>query len=62
MDEKPTISCFGSQREHPNAPLMLLFRVGTEKQSSVYPLTVEDAMRLKRSIEDFLAAANIPTR
>jgi hypothetical protein len=38
---------------------MLLFRVGTERRSEVYPLTADEAMKLKRSIEGFLAAANI---
>ena len=62
-------SCVGSQKVE-NAPAMLNLRIkevmfldgGAVGKADVYPITIENAIQLRRELTDFLNANNVPTR
>ncbi len=63
------VECIGSQREA-NAPPMLNLRIkdirlqsgGWVGRADVYPISIENAIQLRKELSDFLNANNVPTR
>jgi hypothetical protein len=58
--ERRTIQCVGSSRE-PNEPIKFDLRVhGGGDAFCNYRLTIDEAIKLRRELTDFLALQNVP--
>lgn len=61
------VECIGSQKEA-NAPPMLNLRIKDIRfqsavgRADVYPISIDNAIQLRRELADFLNANNVPTK
>lgn len=60
MNNERTIKCTGSAR-YGNEPPVFNIHVRTgDNTASVYPISLDEALELRRELTDFLAAQNVP--
>jgi hypothetical protein len=60
MSDSRTIQCIGTAR-HGNEPITFNVRVCTgDARASVYGISLDEAVQLRRELTDFLAMHNVP--
>ena len=60
MIDNRTVQCVGTFKED-NEPLKVDIRIRTEQDSAtVYRISLNEAIELRRELTDFLAASNVP--